>query len=227
MALKVKAVERKIKFNKNDEGVWRYVMQPELYIALTQAKVIKEAALRSGCSQGEMRACFLILIVLGIGGSEAADDDLSLVAIADMLCEHTPGDAGRLGLGKAVDTGADTGEGDALQAVFLSQSHGCVVTRSQQFTLMLIATVPNGPDGMDDFLTGQQIGIGHLALPSLTTAQCAALLQQSFTCSPMDGAIYTATAQQTPVGGIHDRIDLQRRDIPYYNLDSFFHIPSD
>ena len=29
MALKVKAVERKIKFNKNDEGVWRYVMQPE------------------------------------------------------------------------------------------------------------------------------------------------------------------------------------------------------
>ena len=58
MALKVKTVERKIKFNKNDEGVYRYVMQPELYIALTQAKVIKEAALRSGCSQGVMPALF-------------------------------------------------------------------------------------------------------------------------------------------------------------------------
>ena len=58
MALKVKAVERKIKFNKTDEGVWRYVMQPELYIALTQAKVIKEAALRTGCSQGVMKACW-------------------------------------------------------------------------------------------------------------------------------------------------------------------------
>ena len=60
MALKVKAVERKIKFTKdeNDPGVWRYVMQPELYIALTQAKVIKEAALRSGCSQGVMKACW-------------------------------------------------------------------------------------------------------------------------------------------------------------------------
>ena len=58
MALKVKAIERKIKFNKNDEGVYRYVMQPELYIALTQAKVIKEAALRSGCSQGVMKACW-------------------------------------------------------------------------------------------------------------------------------------------------------------------------
>ena len=60
MALKVKAVERNIKFTKdeNDPGVWRYVMQPELYIALSQAKVIKEAALRSGVSQGVMKACW-------------------------------------------------------------------------------------------------------------------------------------------------------------------------
>ena len=58
MALKVKAVERKIKFSKTDPGVWRYVMQPELYIALTQAKVIREAALRSGVSQGVMKACW-------------------------------------------------------------------------------------------------------------------------------------------------------------------------
>ena len=59
MALKVKAVERKIKFSKdeNDPGVYRYVMSPELYIALSQAKVIREAALRSGVSQGVMKAC--------------------------------------------------------------------------------------------------------------------------------------------------------------------------
>ena len=58
--MKVKAVERNIKFTKdeNDPGVWRYVMQPELYIALSQAKVIKEAALRSGVSQGVMKACW-------------------------------------------------------------------------------------------------------------------------------------------------------------------------
>ena len=58
MALKVKAVERLVKFSKTDPGVWRYVMQPELYIALSQAKVIKEAALRSGVSQGVMKACW-------------------------------------------------------------------------------------------------------------------------------------------------------------------------
>ena len=58
MALKVKAVEKNIKFDKNSEGVWRYVMQPDLYIALSQAKVIREAALRSGVSQGVMKACW-------------------------------------------------------------------------------------------------------------------------------------------------------------------------
>ena len=58
MALKVKAVEKNIKFEKNSEGVWRYVMQPDLYIALSQAKVIREAALRSGVSQGVMKACW-------------------------------------------------------------------------------------------------------------------------------------------------------------------------
>ena len=58
MALKVKAVEKKIKFNKQDEGVYRYVMQPELYIPLTTEKVIKEAALRSGVSKGVMQACW-------------------------------------------------------------------------------------------------------------------------------------------------------------------------
>ena len=33
-------------------------MMPELYTALTQDKVIKEAALRSGVSRGVMQACW-------------------------------------------------------------------------------------------------------------------------------------------------------------------------
>ena len=60
MALKVKAVERLLKFsnNPNDPGVYRYVMKPEMYSSLNQTKVIKEAALRSGVSQGVMKACW-------------------------------------------------------------------------------------------------------------------------------------------------------------------------
>ena len=58
MALKVKAVERLLKFDKESAGEYRYVMKPEMYSTLSQAKVIREAALRSGVNQGVMQACW-------------------------------------------------------------------------------------------------------------------------------------------------------------------------
>ena len=58
MALRVKAVERLLKFDKESAGEYRYVMKPELYTSLDQKKVIREAALRSGVSQGVMKACW-------------------------------------------------------------------------------------------------------------------------------------------------------------------------
>ena len=57
MALKVKAQEKLQKIGTY-AGTYRYIMMPELYTALTQEKVIKEAALRSGVSKGIMQACW-------------------------------------------------------------------------------------------------------------------------------------------------------------------------
>jgi predicted histone-like DNA-binding protein len=57
MALKVKATEQMMKIGTY-AGKYRYVMMPELYTALSQEKVIKEAALRSGVSRGVMQACW-------------------------------------------------------------------------------------------------------------------------------------------------------------------------
>ena len=57
MALKVKATEQLIKIGKYAD-TYRYVMMPELYTALAQDKVIREAALRSGVSRGVMQACW-------------------------------------------------------------------------------------------------------------------------------------------------------------------------
>ena len=57
MALRVKARERLFKVGKY-AGTYRYTMQPELYSTLTQDKVIREAALRSGVSSGVMQACW-------------------------------------------------------------------------------------------------------------------------------------------------------------------------
>ena len=55
--MKVKAKEQLQNIGKY-AGKYRYVMMPELYTALTQDKVIKEAALRSGVSKGVMQACW-------------------------------------------------------------------------------------------------------------------------------------------------------------------------
>jgi len=57
MALKVKAQEKLQKIGTY-AGKYRYVMMPEIYTSLSQEKVIKEAALRSGVSKGIMQACW-------------------------------------------------------------------------------------------------------------------------------------------------------------------------
>lgn len=57
MAIRIKAMERLQKVGKY-AGTYRYQMQPELYSTLSQDKVIREAALRSGVSQGVMQACW-------------------------------------------------------------------------------------------------------------------------------------------------------------------------
>ena len=57
MAIKVKAIERNVAFEKDKEK-WAYVLQPELYSKLSQSKVIAEAALRSGISKGAINAAW-------------------------------------------------------------------------------------------------------------------------------------------------------------------------
>ncbi|MBP3373453.1 MAG: DNA-binding protein [Bacteroidaceae bacterium] len=55
--LKLKAIERNISFEKGKEK-WAYVLQPELYSRLSEAKTISEAAMRSGISKGTISAAY-------------------------------------------------------------------------------------------------------------------------------------------------------------------------
>ena len=57
MAIKVKAVERNVSFDKNSEK-WAYVLQADLYNKLSQSKVINEASLRSGIAKGAINAAW-------------------------------------------------------------------------------------------------------------------------------------------------------------------------
>ena len=57
MAIKVKAIERNVSFDKNSEK-WAYVLQTDLYNKLSSSKVIQEAALRSGIAKGAINAAW-------------------------------------------------------------------------------------------------------------------------------------------------------------------------
>ena len=53
----MKALERNVSFQKGVEK-WAYVLQTDLYSKLSQAKVIQEAALRSGIAKGAINAAW-------------------------------------------------------------------------------------------------------------------------------------------------------------------------
>ena len=57
MSLKVKAKEKLFKVGKYAD-TYRFTLMPELYSKLSTSKVIREAALRSGVSEGVMAACW-------------------------------------------------------------------------------------------------------------------------------------------------------------------------
>ena len=57
MAIKIKAVERNVSFVKGEEK-WAYVLQAELYNTVPQARVVQEAAIRSGIAKGSINAAW-------------------------------------------------------------------------------------------------------------------------------------------------------------------------
>ena len=57
MAIKLKAIERNVAFEKGTQK-WAFVMQPKLYSRLTDNKVIQEAAMRSGIGKGAVSAAY-------------------------------------------------------------------------------------------------------------------------------------------------------------------------
>lgn len=57
MGMKLKAKETLMQVGEL-KGKYRYVLSAETYSKLSEAKVIKEAALRSGVSKGVMQACW-------------------------------------------------------------------------------------------------------------------------------------------------------------------------
>lgn len=89
---------------------------------------------------------------------------------------------------------------------------------------MVPSTVPYGSDGMDDFLAGQSVRSGHLALAGPASAQRAAFLQQFFTRSAVYGSVHAPASQQGTVRSVYYGIHLQLRDVAHDYFYPVFHV---
>ena len=75
-----------------------------------------------------------------------------------------------------------------------------------------------------DFLAGQSVRSGHLALAGPASAQRAAFLQQFFTRSAVYGSVHTPASQQGTVRSVYYGIHLQLRDVSHDYFYPVFHV---
>ena len=122
-------------------------------------------------------------------------------------------DARRAVGGKRIDAGRDRREGNRGEIVA-----GCEIERSaiagrEQRILVRSAAMPHRTDRMDDVFCREPIAARDLRRARLAAAERTAFGEQFRSGRAMDRAVDAATAEQRAVRGVHDRIDLQGRDV--------------
>jgi hypothetical protein len=87
------------------------------------------------------------------------------------------------------------------------------VTRSQQFLLVVGATSPYRPDGVDDVTRGKAKPGRDFGITRSAAAEGSARVQKLWTGGIVDSAVYTASPEEGIVRGVYDRTDIESRDI--------------
>lgn len=108
---------------------------------------------------------------------KAAEGHFSVVlSVLDMFHNGVDGNSGRLQMREMVNAGADTREGDAAKVVFFCDFQSRIVAGGKQCGLVMLPALPDRAYGMNDFLAGQVISIGHFALTGFAATQCHTFL---------------------------------------------------
>src|SRR5882724_1972338 len=113
-----------------------------------------------------------------------------------MLTHHPDSDTHRGLLRIAIDTGADTGEGDALGALLQGAFEGIPVAIFQELGFAQCTAAPYGARGVDDPARLETEPGGDLGFAGGAPAELTTGFQQFRPRGPMDGPIHPATAQQ-------------------------------
>jgi hypothetical protein len=66
---------------------------------------------------------------------------------------------------------------------------------------------------MNDVSSRKAIPLCQLGLPCSTAAKTAAFLLKLGSGNPMDRTTHTAARKECLIGGVHDRVDVQRRNV--------------
>ena len=93
------------------------------------------------------------------------------------------------------------------------------IAGGEQFLLALVAAAPDRPDRVNDVPGLEPVAAGDLGGTGVAAAQRLALGQELGSGGAMDGAVDAAAAEQRPVGGIDDGVDVERRDVGDADLE--------
>jgi hypothetical protein len=72
---------------------------------------------------------------------------------------------------------------------------------------------------MDDEAGGQIVAFRDFGVARFAAAQCPALFEQLRSCSPVDGAVNAAAAEQALVCGVYDSVDRLLRNVAFADGD--------
>ncbi len=97
--------------------------------------------------------------------------------------------------------------------MFERQSERMAIAAGEKCIFVLRSALPDRPNGVKDKLCGEPEAWSSFYQAGGTAVQFAAGFEQFRTGRAMDGSVNTAPAEERAVGGIHDGIHFQGRDV--------------
>ena len=165
-----------------------------------------------------MRSIFIHLEESSIGREVlpgiAAKQDLLQVCRGEVKAlDGRYGDRRRELERKPIRARADRGKGNGVQLVLQSELQRSPIAGGEQLSLTASATPPNGSNSVNDMTRRKLIAAGYPGIANLTAAQSPAFRKQLRAGSGVNRPVHAAATEQRGVGGVHNRIDIECRDV--------------
>src|SRR5207244_2376641 len=119
----------------------------------------------------------------------------------------------------AVDAATDRRKGYRLDFVFHRNLQRIPVAICQGLRLAMCPAMPDRSDGVNDESSGQTIAASDFRFTGFTAAKCTAFRKQLRSRGAMNRAIDSSAAEKRRVRRVHNRIDLELRDIAADDID--------